>query len=201
MSDAAKMKPRRLHSATTLSMVTSSSGTRPGSLGGAVVAGDRVAVRGILAQARLEVRRVLDLVLGAVDFERLVVDVDRRHQPGRDEHGLAEDRRTRVDEQVRAVDIVDDVLHAANAAVHALDGHPVEVRTVGADVVAKAPEVGHAGWIPQDASDERLRAAAPDLALRPRRRRGAGRVEDRARPRRPPGGAELGHLTSATRIP
>src|SRR5215208_681176 len=33
MSEAAKMKPRRLHSATTLSMVTTSSGTRPGSLG------------------------------------------------------------------------------------------------------------------------------------------------------------------------
>src|SRR3954468_8657027 len=107
MSDAAKMKPRRLHSATTLSMVTSSSGTRPGSLGGAVVAGDRVAVGRILAQPRVEVRRALDLVLGAVDLERLVVDVDRRHEAGRKEHGLAEDRRPGVDQQVGAVDVGD----------------------------------------------------------------------------------------------
>src|SRR6476659_9427865 len=143
MSEAAKMKPRRLHSATTLSMVTSSSGTRPGSLG-AVVPGDRLAVGRVLAQPGVEVRGALDLVLAAVDRDRLIVDVDRRHEPGRKEHGLAKDRRPGVDQEVGAVDVVDHVLDGADAAVDGLDGEAVEVRAVGADVVAKGPEVSHA---------------------------------------------------------
>src|SRR4051795_11461211 len=102
MSEAAKMKPRRLHSATTLSMVTRSSGTRPEILGGAVVARDRLAVGGILAQPRVEVGRALDLVLGAVDPDRLVVDVDRGHEAGRHEHGAPDEREASVDEQVGA---------------------------------------------------------------------------------------------------
>src|SRR4051812_47687907 len=142
------MKPRRLHSATTLSMVTTSVGTRPRSLGG-VVPGDRVPVGGVLAEPGVEVGRALDLVLGAVHAYGGVVHVDRRHQPGREEDRLAEDRRPGVDEHVGAVDVRDHVLHAADAAVHGLDGHAVEVRAVGADVVAKAPEVAHAAWIPR----------------------------------------------------
>src|SRR5690349_12677262 len=98
------MKPRRLHSATTLSMVTTSEATRPGSLG-AVVPGDRLAVGRVLAEPGVEVGRALDLVLRAVHGDRLVVDVDRRDQPGREEDGLAEDRRSRVDEHVRAVEV------------------------------------------------------------------------------------------------
>src|SRR5215203_51749 len=139
------MKPRRLHSATTLSIVTTSAGTRPGSLGAAVVPGDRVAVGGVLPQPGLEVRGALDLVRGAVDPQRLVVDVDPGHQPRGHEHGLAEDGRPRVDEEVGAVDVLDDVLDAAHAPVHRLDGHPVEVGTVVAHVLAEVPEVGHDG--------------------------------------------------------
>src|SRR5215210_2273390 len=143
MSEAAKMKPRRLHSATTLSMVTTSSGTRPVSLG-AVVAGDRLAVGGVLAQSRVEVRRVLDLVLGAVDPDGLGVDVDAGDEARRQEDGLAEDRRPGVDQHIRAVDVVDHVLHLADTAVDRLDGHAVEVGAVVTDVVAEAPEVlGH----------------------------------------------------------
>src|SRR5215218_3929795 len=146
------MKPRRLHSATTLSMVTTSVGTRPGSLGGAVVPGDRVAVGRVLARAGLEVGRALDLVLGAIDAERLVVDVDRGDEAGGDEHRLAEDGWPGVDEQVGAVDVLDHVLDAAHAAVHRLDGHAVEVGAVVPHVLAEVPEVGHGGWIPRIAA-------------------------------------------------
>src|SRR3954463_10190079 len=104
------MKPRRLHSATTLSMVTTSVGTRPGSLCGcllgAVVPRQRVAIGRVLAQPRLELWRPLDLVLDAVHAHGLAAHVDRRDEPGGDEHGLAEDGRPRVDEQVGAVDVV-----------------------------------------------------------------------------------------------
>src|SRR3954452_14120295 len=102
------MKPRRLHRATTLSMVTTSVGTRPRSLG-AVVPFDRVPVGGVLAEPGVEVGRALYLVLGAVNPYRGVVHVDRRHQPGREEDGLAEDRRPGVDEHVGAVHVRDHV--------------------------------------------------------------------------------------------
>src|SRR3954454_10069657 len=154
------MKPRRLHSATTLSMVTTSSGTRPGSLG-AVVPGDRLAVGGVLAEPGVEVGGAHDLVLGPVHRDRLVVDVDRRDEPGREEDRLAEDRRSRVDQQVGAVDARDHVLHLADAAVHPLDGHPVEVRAVRAHVVAEVPEVAHAALDTPDRAPRRTYAPAP----------------------------------------
>src|SRR5215210_2765238 len=134
------MKPRRLHSATTLSMVTTSVGTRPGSLG-AVVPRQRVAVGRVLAEPGLEIGGALDLVLRAFDAQRGVVDVDRRHEPSGHEHGLAEDGRAGVDEQVGAVDVLDDVLDAAHAAVDRLDAHAVEIGAVVTHVAPEGPQV------------------------------------------------------------
>src|SRR5215210_3711980 len=117
------MKPRRLHSATTLSMVTTSVGTRPGSLCGCLLGT-------VVPCERVAIGRVRD-------------------EPGGDEHGLAEDRRARVDEQVGAVDVVDHVLDAAHAAVDRLDGHAVQVGAVVTHVLAEVPQVGHGSFIPR----------------------------------------------------
>src|SRR5512132_2218200 len=87
----------------------------------AVVAADLVAVVLVVVPLLVELRRVLDLVLGAVDEDRLRVRVDVPDHAGREQHLLAEDPRTGVDDDEAAADVVRRLVNLADVAVGCLD--------------------------------------------------------------------------------
>src|SRR5512132_3311366 len=87
----------------------------------AVVAADLVAVVLVVVPLLVELRRVLDLVLGAVDEDRLRVRVDVPDHAGREQHLLAEDPRTGVDDDEAAADVVRRLVNLADVAVGGLD--------------------------------------------------------------------------------
>jgi membrane protein len=135
-------------------------------LDGRIVAADRLEVLLVLAVLVAERRRVLDLVLGALDVDHLVVDVDRRHDAGGDHRRLAEPERPEVDLEVGPAAGGDDVVDLAQLAVGRLDLHALEVGAIVADVGAECPEVhGHrcapSGVAVEGASIDRAAPAGP----------------------------------------
>jgi hypothetical protein len=101
----------------------------------AVVRADLVVVTPV-AEVLLpvELRGVLDLLLGEADGDLLLVRVDAHHRARREQDLLAEDPHTRVDHQVGVVDLVGVLVDLADTAVRRLD---LESRQVGARLVAR----------------------------------------------------------------
>src|SRR5919197_1128726 len=86
-----------------------------------VVAAELLAVRLVAIPRLVEFRRVLDLVLHAVDEDRLRVRVDVPDEAGRDQHLLAEDPGTRVDDDEAAADLLGRLVDLADLAVGCFD--------------------------------------------------------------------------------
>src|SRR5947208_16427533 len=87
----------------------------------AVVAAELVAIRLVVEPLLVELRRVLDLVLRAVDEDRLSIRVDVTNQAGRDHQLLAEDPGTRVDDDEATADLPGRLVDLADLAVGRLD--------------------------------------------------------------------------------
>src|SRR5881275_154235 len=93
----------------------------------AVVAAELVAVRLVVVPRLVELRRVLDLVLRAVDEDRLRIRVDVTNQAGRDHQLLAEDPGTGVDDDEAAADLPGRLVDLADLTVGRLDLEAGEV--------------------------------------------------------------------------
>src|SRR5947208_9832266 len=93
----------------------------------AVVAAELVAIRLVVEPLLVELRRVLDLVLRAVDEDRLRIRVDVTNQAGRDHQLLAEDPGTGVDDDEAAADLLGRLVDLAHLTVGRLDLEAGEV--------------------------------------------------------------------------
>ncbi|MFI8363955.1 IS3 family transposase [Streptomyces sp. NPDC085612] len=114
---------------------------------GAVVGAQFLAVAGVAqVLVPVELGCVLDLLLGAVHVDLLLVLVDADHRARREEHLLAEDPHAGVHHQIRVPDFVGVLVDLADTAVRRLD--LVSGQVVGRDAAGGrlvAPHVlGHA---------------------------------------------------------
>src|SRR5262245_21962351 len=87
----------------------------------AVVATELVSVCGVGVPALVVLRRVLDLVLRAVDEDGLGVRIDVADRAGGDHHLLAENPRAGVDDDERTADLVARFVDLADTTVAGFD--------------------------------------------------------------------------------
>src|SRR5580765_1859199 len=87
----------------------------------AVVAAELVAVVLVAVPLVVELRRVLDLILRAVDEHRFGIEIEVTNDSGREHHLLAEDPRARVDDDEAAAGLVGRLVDLADAPVERLD--------------------------------------------------------------------------------
>src|SRR6185295_17943867 len=109
----------------------------------AVIPAEAVTVRLIVAaRFRLELGRVLDLILAAPDEHRLGVQVNAVDDAGRQHDLLTEDPGAGVDDQVRAPHLFGALVDLADATVRGLDRKPDELRTCEGSLGPERPDVG-----------------------------------------------------------
>src|SRR6185436_3074966 len=85
--------------------------------------------------------RVLDLVLGAMDEDLLLVMVDVTNDAGREHHLLAEDPRAGIDNDQRAVDVKRSVVNLADRPIDRLDAIPNNTGGASLDACTVRPHV------------------------------------------------------------
>src|SRR5438045_6705310 len=100
-----------------------------------------VEVGRVVAQLGVELRRVLALLLGPLDADDRLADVDRVDEARRDDDGLAEHRRAGADDEVGPDRRVDHLLDLAELAADRHDGHALDLRAISADLAAELPPV------------------------------------------------------------
>src|SRR5687768_11184741 len=86
-----------------------------------VVRADVAPIRLFPVALRIELRGLLDLVLGAVHDQLAVRDVDHVNHARRQQNLLAEDPRTGVAHDVARADVVGRLVDGPNLAVNSLD--------------------------------------------------------------------------------
>src|SRR5262249_55394940 len=107
-----------------------------------VVGADLLAVSGIVHARLVELRRALHGVLRPLDVDLLLVGMHPVDDPGREQDLLAEDPRSRLDDDADAVDALPHLDDVAHRTVERLDRVAVEVDVVPPRL-AEAPELNH----------------------------------------------------------
>src|ERR671922_542713 len=107
----------------------------------AVIATELVSIARVGEPLLVELGRVLDLILGAIDEHRLGVEIDVADHTRRQHHLLAEDPRPCVDDDEASTGIVGCAVDLPDAPVESLDGEAGQI-ALRDRCAAVGPQIG-----------------------------------------------------------